>query len=111
MLGTLEARRKASEASTELGLRVLELANRAHSLWLRQDHAEREKLLRVLTLDGVSLSPEWRKPFDVTAEGLVQPIRSGGKDLNLRPHAPKARALPDCATARLLDSTLLLARR
>ena len=50
-LGTLEAHRRASEASTELGLRVAELANRAHGLWLRQDHAEREKLLPVLSLN------------------------------------------------------------
>jgi len=77
----LDNHTRASEASTDLGVRVLELAQRAYSLWLKQDHEEREKLVSILclnlTLDGVSLVPEWRKPFDLLAEGLSHPLKSG----------------------------------
>jgi hypothetical protein len=31
------------------------------------------------TLDGVTLVPEWRKPFDVLAEGLVSEVSRGNQ--------------------------------
>jgi len=80
----LDNHSRASEASTDLGVRVLELAQRAYSLWLRQDHEEREKLVSILclnlTLDGVSLVPTWRKPFDLLAKRLPYPLTSGWLD-------------------------------
>ena len=77
----LEGHSSASGSTTDLGLRVLELANRAYELWLAQEHQEREKLVQVLclnlTLDGVTLTPEMRKPFDLLAEGLSHSDKSG----------------------------------
>jgi site-specific DNA recombinase len=52
--------------------RILELANKAYSLYLRQNPGEQGKLLRIVlsncATDGVSLYPEYRKPFDVIFE-------------------------------------------
>jgi len=51
------------------GIRILELANKAHSLYLKQNSAEKAKLLRIVlsncAVDAVSVYPTYRKPFDV----------------------------------------------
>jgi site-specific DNA recombinase len=50
-------------------LKILELANRAYSLYLKQTPAEKAKLLRIVlsncSLDAVSAYPTYRKPFDL----------------------------------------------
>lgn len=47
----------------------LELANKAYSLYVRQDHAERAKLLKIVLsncgIDAASLYPTYRRPFDL----------------------------------------------
>ena len=49
--------------------RILELANKAYSLYLTQNPAEQARLLRMVLLncavDGVSVQPTYRKPFDL----------------------------------------------
>ncbi len=49
--------------------RILELANKAYSLYLRQNPAEQAELLRMVLLncsvDGVSVWPTYKKPFDL----------------------------------------------
>ena len=51
--------------------RILELANKAHFLYLRQTAVERAKLLRMVVsncrVDAVSLYPVYKKPFDMIA--------------------------------------------
>ena len=53
---------------------ILELCNRAYSLYLQQEPFEKAKLLRTIlsncTFDGVTLCPTYRKPFDLFAKGL-----------------------------------------
>ena len=48
---------------------ILELAHKAHFLYLTRNPAERGQLLKIVLLncatDGVSLTPTYRKPFDV----------------------------------------------
>src|SRR5437016_12845699 len=48
--------------------RTFELAQKAHSLYLTRNHAERGQLLKSVLLncatDGVSLWPTYRRPFD-----------------------------------------------
>lgn len=52
--------------------RILELANKAYSLYLGQNTAERGKLLRMVlsncATDGVSLYPAYTKPCDLIGE-------------------------------------------
>jgi site-specific DNA recombinase len=62
-------------ASAELGdraldaQRIFELANKAHLLYVSQNPVEKAKLLRMLfsncSVDAVSVTPTYRKPFDM----------------------------------------------
>lgn len=78
--------------------RILELAQRAHSLYVTQNPAQQAELLRNVLLncaiDGVSLYPTYRKPFDLIAKRAKNEEWSGRADLNCRPLAPQASALP-----------------
>ena len=84
--------------------RCLELANKAYFLYVRQKPAEQAELLREVLLncsiDAVSVTPTYRKPFDLIFKRAKTEEWSGREDLNLRPPAPKAGALPGCATPR-----------
>ena len=50
-------------------VRILELANKAHFLYLRQSSAEKAKLLRIVlsncTINATNVYPDHRKPFDL----------------------------------------------
>jgi len=52
--------------------RIFELANKAHFLYVRRNHAERGQLLKSILLncdtDGVNVWPIYRKPFDLIFE-------------------------------------------
>jgi hypothetical protein len=76
----------------------LELAQKAHFLYLTRNHAERGELLKRVLLncatDGVTLWPTYRKPFNLIFERAKNEEWSGRADLNCRPLAPQASALP-----------------
>jgi site-specific DNA recombinase len=78
--------------------RILELANKAHSLYLAQNPSEQAKLLRMVLLncsiDAVSVYPTYRKPFDLIFQRAKYQEWSGREDLNLRPPGPEPGALP-----------------
>ena len=78
--------------------RILELANKACFLYVTQNPAEQAQLLRKVlwncSLDGVSLTPTYRKPFDMIFKRVKTEEWSGRADLNCRPLAPQASALP-----------------
>jgi len=58
----------------EDGCLALELCNHAYGLYLQQEPREVAKILHTIlsncTMDGVTLFPEMRKPFDIIVEGL-----------------------------------------
>jgi hypothetical protein len=66
--------------------------------------SERGQLLKSVLLncatDGANLAPTYRKPFDVIFQRAKIEEWSGRPDLNRGPPAPKAGALPGCATPR-----------
>ena len=78
--------------------RILELANKAYFLYVTQKPAEQAQLLRKVILncsiDGASLTPTYRKPFDVIFKRAKTEEWSGREDLNLRPPGPEPGALP-----------------
>jgi site-specific DNA recombinase len=78
--------------------RIFELANRAHFLYVTRNMAERGQMLKSVLLncatDGVTLTPTYRKPFDLIFERAKTENWSGRADLNCRPLAPQASALP-----------------
>ncbi len=78
--------------------RILELANKAYFLYVTRKPAEQAELLRKVLLnceiDGVSVYPSYRKPFDLIFKRAKTKEWSGRADLNCRPLAPQASALP-----------------
>jgi site-specific DNA recombinase len=78
--------------------RILELAQNAHSLYVTRKPAEQGEMVRSILLncsiDAVSLYPTYRSPFDLIAKRAENEQWSGRADLNCRPLAPQASALP-----------------
>jgi len=69
--------------------------------------AEKRQVLEILCLnyrlDGVTLCPVWRKPFDVLAEGLV--VQDGRPDgTQLESFASSVAALPSEVSEAILQA-------
>jgi site-specific DNA recombinase len=75
--------------------RTLELANKAYFLYVAQNPAEQGQLLKKILLncrvDGTSLYPSYRKPFDMIFQRAKNQEWSGREDLNLRPPWSRTR--------------------
>jgi site-specific DNA recombinase len=71
----LDAVDRSHDETAELAAKVFELSQALRNQWLTADYPEKRRLLEIVflncTLDGVTLVPTIRKPFDVLAEGLV----------------------------------------
>jgi Resolvase, N terminal domain len=69
--------------------KILELANKAYFLYVKQDHAERAKLLKIVLsncgIDAVSLYPAYRKPFDLIFQKAKKEEWCARRDSNSRP--------------------------
>jgi site-specific DNA recombinase len=65
----------AGESQMELGLQILEFAKDASPLFSRMPAPDQSKLLRIVLskceLKDGKLTPTYKKPFDVLAEGAV----------------------------------------
>ena len=79
------------------GVKILELANKAYFLYLKQPASERAKLLRIVlsncSVDATSIYPTYRKPFDLIFQRAKNEEWRAQRDLNPRPCAPEAHAL------------------
>jgi site-specific DNA recombinase len=69
--------------------RILELANKAYFLYVRQDHEERAKLLKIVlsncAIDAVSVYPTYRKPFELIFQRVKTEEWCARGDSNSRP--------------------------
>ena len=79
----IQAHEKANLNYYDSTVRLLELAQKAHSLYLRASTSEKKKLLKFVCsnsqLDGKNLLVTYRKPFDLIAEGLSVHLSSPGQ--------------------------------
>ena len=70
-------------------VRILELANKAYSLYLRQSAAEKAKLLKIVlsncSIDATNLYPTYRKPFDLIFMRAKNEEWRARRDSNSRP--------------------------
>jgi site-specific DNA recombinase len=70
----LQSHQRADRKYYEDGFKLLELASRAHKLYAKQPPEEKNKFLRILlsncTLEGGTLRPIYKKPFDILARGI-----------------------------------------
>jgi site-specific DNA recombinase len=86
----LAALKKADEPARLLtASRTLELANKAYSLYVRQNPAEQAKLLKMVLsncrIDAVNITPTYRKPFDLIFERMQKEEWRALRDSNSRP--------------------------
>ena len=69
--------------------RILELANKAYFLYVKQNHAEKAKLLKLVlsncSIDAVSVYPTYRKPFDLIFQRMKTEEWCARGDSNSRP--------------------------
>ena len=79
----------ANESYVEDGLKILELANKAYSLYCDQPATEKARLLKIVqsncAWDGVTARPAYKKPFDILVKGRQTKDWLPGQDSNLRP--------------------------
>lgn len=78
----IEACDRDQDENAELVIKTFELSQSVRGKWLEADSATKREIVEILclnlTLDGVNLVPEWRKPFALLAEGLV--LKNGRGD-------------------------------
>lgn len=78
ILMALQALEQQSPARTLESVRILELANKAYFLYLKQPPAEKAKLLRIVLsnckIDAATVDPTYRKPFDL----IFQRVKNEG---------------------------------
>ncbi len=73
ILGQITAHKGADLRYLNDGVRLLELASRAYELYSKQSAEEKNKFLKIMlsncTLQGGTLRPTYKKPFDILARG------------------------------------------
>ena len=78
---------KANKSYIENGIQILNIASEAYELYISQSGNEKIKLLKIILsnflLTGENISYEYKKPFDILAEGLACTTTLGRKDSNL----------------------------
>lgn len=73
---------RSHDETAELAAKVFELSQTLQNTWVSADYATKRRILEIVclncTLDGASLVPTTRKPFDVLIEGLYSEQSRGG---------------------------------
>jgi site-specific DNA recombinase len=79
----LDALDRSHDETAELASKVFELSQTLREQWLTADYDAKRRILEIVclncTLDGATLVPTMRKPFDVLAEGLVSENSRGDR--------------------------------
>ena len=80
---------QADRNYVDQGTKILELAQHAYSLYVGRELSEKRKLLNCVlsncTLNGLTLYPTYKKPFDLIAEGVKTSREYPRQESNLRP--------------------------
>ena len=78
MLTPIEGLKSAGPERLLDGVRILELANKAYSIYLKQPTPEQAELLKLVlsncSVDATSIHPTYKKPFDLI---FARAMRSG----------------------------------
>ena len=71
----IEGASRNRNETIDIAIKAFELSQNLRAKWFAADWAAKRRILEIVCLnwklDGVSLVPEWRKPFDLLAEGLL----------------------------------------
>jgi site-specific DNA recombinase len=91
ILGSVQSLRAARPERLLDGARILELANKAYSPYVKQPPPEKAKLLKMVlsncAIDAVSIYPTYRKPFDLIFQRAKKEEWRARGDSNSRPSA------------------------
>ncbi len=89
IMAKIRNHQNANQNYLEEGIKILELANKAYSLYQKQNPHQKARLLKIVqsnsTWDGLSVRPVYKKPFDLIAKGLENENWLPGRDSNPRP--------------------------
>ena len=79
----LEAADCSADEHADLARKAFELSQSLPERWVSADYSTKRQILEMIclnfSLDGVTLVPEWRKPFDVLVKGLLVSSDRGDK--------------------------------
>ena len=79
----VEACDRGRDEIIDIAVKAFELSQNLRAKWFEADYPAKRRILEIIclnwTLDGVTLVPTMRKPFDMLAEGLVWKISRGDK--------------------------------
>ena len=79
----VEACDRSSSERADIAVKAFELSQTLKEKWVNADHRAKRQILEILCLnfflDGATLVPVWRKPFDMLAEGLVSEKSRGDR--------------------------------
>jgi len=71
----IESCDRGRDEIADIAVKAFELSQNLRAKWFEADYAAKRRILEIIclnwTLDGVTLVPTMRKPFDMLAEGLV----------------------------------------
>ena len=74
---------RGHDENADIAVKAFELSQSLMSKWLTADYAAKRQILEIVglnwLLDGVTLVPTMRKPFDVLAEGLISKESRGDR--------------------------------
>jgi len=91
----LEACDRGRDEIIDIAVKAFELTQDLRAQWVTADYAAKRRILEItclnFSLDGVTLVPVMRKPFDVLAEGLVWK-NSRGEPIFTEPNIPIGKA-------------------
>ncbi len=79
----IEGASRNRNETIDIAIKAFELSQNLRAKWFAADWAAKRRILEIVCLnwklDGVSLVPEWRKPFDLLAEGLQKKDSRGAR--------------------------------
>ena len=79
----MEAASRSRHETIDLAICAFELSQDLQAKWFAADVAAKRRILEIVclnwTLDGVTLVPQMRKPFDVVVEGLQKKDSRGDR--------------------------------
>ncbi len=79
----IDALDRSHDENADIAVKAFELSQNLRAKWVTADFAAKRRIMEIVCLnsrlDGVSLCPTMRKPFDIVAEGLISGESRGGE--------------------------------
>lgn len=79
----IEATERSHHETIDLAIKAFELSQNLRAKWFAADVSAKRRILEIIclnwTLDGVTLVPQMRKPFDQVAQGLQKKDSRGDR--------------------------------